>query len=362
MKHNFAAICKSLMVCLFIMVICLGSQHLSAQTSSQARESKQGEATGPLVCDQPVYDFGKHDSFSKVEHTFRLRNAADSPVTIDRVLTTCGCTAAKLDQKTLAPGESVSLNAEASLRGRKGPFEKHVYVLAKGDTQNKLRLTIKGEVVERVRIVPPTVNLTHAAMDTPTESTVTIESLEESAKFNVTDISTESPYLEVNLEPSEDEMKHELRVRTKPPLTEGTHPATLHVITDNEEFPRFDIPVGLLVLDKVKIVPGEVVVYDRGTGPQQTELRFLNVMPGSLAEFTVTGVEVPVESIQPEIIPRDRNGYLVKLMKVPVDRALEGKEVIILTDIPGRERIPVPIRIKEYPRPEADTGLSAATP
>lgn len=362
MKHNFAAICKSLMVCLFVMVICPGSQHLSAQTPSQAPEPKQGEATGPLVCDQPVYDFGKHDSFSKVEHTFRLRNAADSPVIIERVLTTCGCTAAKLDQKTLAPGESVPLDAEASLRGRKGPFEKHVYVVAKGDTQNKLRLTIKGEVVERVRVVPPTVNLTHAAMDTPTESTVTIESLEEAAKFKVANISTDSEYLEVNVVASEDEMKHELRVRTKPPLPMGSHPATLHVVTDNREFPRFDIPVGLRVLDKVEIVPREVVVYDRGTGPQQTALRFLNVMPGSVTEFTVTGVETPVESIQPEIISREGSRYLVKLMKVPVDRALEGKEVIILTDIPGRERIPVPLRIKEYPRPETDTGSSAATP
>jgi len=65
----------------------------------------------------------------------------------------------------------------------------------------------------------------------------------------------------------------------------------------------------------------------------------------------VKGVETPVQSIQAEIIPRPGNRLLVKLSNVPVDRALEGKEVVILTDIPGMERIAIPIHVRDYPKP-----------
>jgi hypothetical protein len=53
------------------------------------------------------------------------------------------------------------------------------------------------------------------------------------------------------------------------------------------------------------------------------------------------------ETVELQIKQRAEKRYLVKVMKVPVD-----KDAIILTDIPGMERIPVPIRIKEYPKPE----------
>ncbi|MFO7976454.1 MAG: DUF1573 domain-containing protein [Candidatus Hydrogenedentota bacterium] len=355
MKHDFSGICKPLhfvTICLCVVAAGLRGAGASAQDRAQGPGTKQDEATGPLVCDQPVYDFGERDNLVKVRHTFHLRNAGDDPVTIERIITTCGCTAAKLDQKTLAPGETVPLKVEASLRGRAGRFEKHIYVLTKGHTQNKMRFTIKGKAVQRIQVEPPVVSLNHAAMDVPVENTTVVQSIEESAKFNITDIGTDSKYLELDFETSEDGMEHRLRVRTKPPLPKGVHQAKVQVFTDNPEFPCLNIPVALRVLDKIEIVPKEVVVYDKGSGLDTTALRFLNVVPGSVQEFTVTGVEVPVESIQPEIIKRDENRYLVKLMKVPVDKALEGKEVVILTDIPGKERVPVPIRIEEYPRPD----------
>lgn len=356
MKHHFAAGCKSLMLCTlcaFLSVAAKDGQDTSAQVPTQRPQSGEGQASGPLVCDAPEYDFGEQDQTVKLKHSFHVRNAADGPVTIDRVLTTCGCTAATLDKKTLAPGETVPLDVEISLAGNRGQFQKHIYVLSGGGTQTKTRLTIKGTVVERVRVTPRTVNLGYSAADTPTESTATLEAADASAKFTVRDIGTDSAYLELNLETSADGMTHTLHVRTKPPLPLGSHPATVRVFTDREEFPRLDIPVALRVVDKLEMVPKEVILYDRGTSAEDSAIRFLNVMPGSAREFTVTGVEVPVEGITAEIIPRPESRYLVKLHNVPVDKSLDGKEIVLLTDIPGRERVAVPIRVKPYPHPQS---------
>ncbi len=359
MRHHFAAGCKSLprcMLCAMLAVASAGLRPAVAQPSAPSAATGLQPSSGPLVCDAPVYDFGERDNFTRVKHVFQLKNAGTSPLVIDRVLTTCGCTVANLKQKILAPGESVPLEVEVSFEGRKGTFEKHVFVLSGGTTQNKTRLTMKGTAIERIRITPPTVNLGYSAMDRPTESTAAIESLEEAAKFTVRDVKTDSPYLEATVETAQDGLKHTIHVRTRPPLPLGTHPAQIHVFTDSDKHPVLDIPVALRVVDQIEIVPKEVVIYDRGTGEADTAIRFLNVMPGSVTQFTVTGVETPVEGIVSEIIPRPENRYLIKLQNLPVDPDLEGKDLVILTDVPGRERLPVPIRIKKYPAPR--TGLS----
>jgi len=59
-----------------------------------------------LVVEQPVFDFGEVAQGDKVPHTFKFRNDGDKPLYIDRVKSSCGCTAALLSAKTLAPGES----------------------------------------------------------------------------------------------------------------------------------------------------------------------------------------------------------------------------------------------------------------
>lgn len=359
MRHHFAAGCKSLpwcVLCAMLAVACAGVCPAAAQPLAASPATGPQTPSGPLVCDAPVYDFGERDNFTRVNHVFQLKNAGTSPLVIDRVLTTCGCTVANLTQKILAPGETVPLEVAVSFEGRKGAFEKHVYVLSGGDTKQKTRLTMKGKAIERIRISPPTVNLGYSAMDRPVESAATIEFLQEAAKFNVREARTDSPYLELTVETAQDGLKHTIHVRTRPPLPLGTHPAQIHVFTDNDNYPVLDIPVALRVVDMIEIVPKEVVVYDKGTGEADTAIRFLNIMPGSVTEFTVTGVETPVEGIVSEIIPRPENRYLVKLQNLPVDPALEGKDIVILTDVPGRERLPVPIRIKKYPAPR--TGLS----
>jgi hypothetical protein len=362
MKLHFGAGCKSFhlaMLCAWLCLAALPAHVALAQAPSERAQAAAGTAAGPLVCDQPEYDFGERDNSTEVQHTFQLRNAGDSPLTINRVLTTCGCTAASLKQKTLQPGESVPLEVEVSLRGRKGVFQKHVYVLYGDDAQKRTKLTIEGTARERIRVSPETVPLSHSAGDQPTEATVTIQVLEAPAKFNVTSTGTDSKYLEMSLESSEDGMKHTLHVRTKPPLPLGPHPAMIRIFTDNEHYPRLDIPVALNVVDKIQLMPEEVVVHKRGTGDEKPVVRLLNVLPGSAREFAITGVETPIDTIIAEVIPRPGSRYLIKLENVPVDKSLEGTEIVLLTDIPGKERVAVPIRVREYPVPQAPAVMSS---
>ena len=354
MRHHFTAEYKPLprygrwiLLALAFAAIPLAG----AQPPAAARAAGQPQMSGPLVCDAPVYDFGERDNFTRVTHWFQLRNTGSEPLDINRVLTTCGCTVANLKQRTLAPGESVPLEVEVSFEGRTGAFEKHLFVLYGGKAQNRVQLTMKGMAVEHLRITPPTVNLSNSAMDHASESSTTIESLEGASAFKLREVKTNSPYLEVTAETSPDGLKHTIHVRTRPPLPLGVSPAQIHVFTDSDAYPVLEIPVALRGVDKIEVVPKEVVVYDKGTGDADTAIRFLNVIPGSVSQFTVTGVETPGAGIVSEVIPRPESRYLIRLQNLPADPAFEGKDIVILTDVPGRERISVPLRIKKYPAP-----------
>jgi len=63
---------------------------------------------------------GVRPSDAAVEAGFAFRNAGDAPVTITGVRTSCGCTAAALEQKTYAPGESGRIDVRFGFGARTG--------------------------------------------------------------------------------------------------------------------------------------------------------------------------------------------------------------------------------------------------
>jgi len=52
------------------------------------------------------YNFGDIFQGDKSKHTFAFKNVGNSPLIINNVLTTCGCTAPKWPEHPIPPGES----------------------------------------------------------------------------------------------------------------------------------------------------------------------------------------------------------------------------------------------------------------
>ena len=117
--------------------------------------AQQAPASTGLVCEQPVYDYGTISAFS-IKHTFILKNSADVPVTIVRVLKTCSCVSARLAKQTLAPGERTELTIKFSLANRVGRQRKTVYVFTDCKETPMVQLVVKGLVTRKaVHRAPP---------------------------------------------------------------------------------------------------------------------------------------------------------------------------------------------------------------
>lgn len=112
-----------------------------------------GVVSAELVCDKPVYDFGERDEGSMVLHTFIVRNEGASSAIIERVKTTCGCTAATPSSKVVQPGATVEIKAAINLKKRTGLQSKNIYLYQKGKAQ-RLTLTLKGSSLARMEVKP----------------------------------------------------------------------------------------------------------------------------------------------------------------------------------------------------------------
>ena len=107
----------------------------SAQTAALAPET--------VLFKETVYDFGKIPQGKPVYHSFELINKSNTPLKLDNVQASCGCTTPEWSKDPVAAGSNsiikVGYNAAAE-----GPFEKFITVQYNGN-QTK-QIIIKGNV------------------------------------------------------------------------------------------------------------------------------------------------------------------------------------------------------------------------
>ena len=117
----------------------------NAQTNTTSlKEDKTTLAAAEVISlKETEYDFGKIPQGKPVTHIFMLTNTGSTPLKLDNVQASCGCTTPEWSKDEIAPGASskitVGYNAAAD-----GPFTKFITITYNG-TQNK-QVTIKGEV------------------------------------------------------------------------------------------------------------------------------------------------------------------------------------------------------------------------
>jgi hypothetical protein len=81
-----------------------------------------------LWIDSIQHDFGTVSGQETVEHVFTVRNTGAQELNIQRVQTSCGCTAAVLGNQILKPNEATPLKITFDPRGRKGRQARMVWI------------------------------------------------------------------------------------------------------------------------------------------------------------------------------------------------------------------------------------------
>jgi hypothetical protein len=116
-------------------------------------------AAPQLEVEQPTFDFGKVLQGETVRHTFSFSNAGDEPLQIKNVSSSCGCTAALVSAKTLAPGESGEVQANFDSTRFRGAVTKTISLYSNDPAQPVVRLQVNGVIKVALSVVPDRLNL-----------------------------------------------------------------------------------------------------------------------------------------------------------------------------------------------------------
>ena len=94
--------------------------------------------------DRNEHDFGQIiERDGNVSTIFKFQNKGNSPLVINQVIASCGCTTPEYPNNPIAPGKSGEIKVTYNPLGRPGYFSKSIIVLNNGDP-SRIELKIKG--------------------------------------------------------------------------------------------------------------------------------------------------------------------------------------------------------------------------
>lgn len=106
-------------------------------------------STAKLVFEEEYHDFGKVPQGPQLEYSFKFTNKGKSPLVIEKVQPSCGCTGATTGGKNeFAKGESGEVKVTFNTQGRSGRQEKHIMVFTNDPDMPQKDLKISCEIDE----------------------------------------------------------------------------------------------------------------------------------------------------------------------------------------------------------------------
>lgn len=133
------SIMRRLLVSLTLITVFITLNAQSAQPSISFKESE--------------HVFGKiNEQNGKVTYNFAFVNTGGSPLLIQNVSSSCGCTTPDWTKQPVPPGGSGFVSATYDPAGRPGAFHKYITVISNGEPASS-RLVISGEVVPKPRTI-----------------------------------------------------------------------------------------------------------------------------------------------------------------------------------------------------------------
>jgi len=99
-----------------------------------------------IIFDNKKIDFGRAKQGAELTHKFSFENAGGSLLTIEKIRTSCGCTAALASKESLKPGEKGNVEVTFNTRGYSGEVAKYVYVYTNDPGNPRVILSVSAHI------------------------------------------------------------------------------------------------------------------------------------------------------------------------------------------------------------------------
>ncbi len=209
-------------------------------------------AAGPRIhFDRTTFDFGSMYQEGSITHSFDLRNIGDAPLKIQKVTSSCGCTAALPSRQELLPGETAAIKVTFKSGRMRDRVSKHIYVDSSDPAEPRVTLTLSGVVKMEVEIIPSGLYLGNVRLGEALEREVLIRPAEVK-KFRLFDPRADNQAVQVlSLVPIADKQGgYRLKVRFGPVTRPERVTAQVIVRANLPHCKELRIPVNARVVDQ----------------------------------------------------------------------------------------------------------------
>jgi len=98
------------------------------------------------VFKETAHDFGKVKQGDVLTYEFVFTNKGEGTLTVERVETSCGCTAALASADKIAPGAEGKIKATLSTHGYQGKFTRYIFFLSNDATAQRRELSVTADI------------------------------------------------------------------------------------------------------------------------------------------------------------------------------------------------------------------------
>lgn len=305
-----------------------------------------------IACDATEINFARAGEGEVVEKSFLIRNAGDEDLLIRRIVPSCtSCTVINVSTNRVAPGTSLDIPVRLSLGGFQGAITKTVTVETNDPASPRFLLTLKGEVVSDIILRPAVVAFGQLIESVPAEQEVSLQA-GEGHSLNVTGVDCAQEIFKPELIIVEAGKSYRIKVRfdgtrfaEERMLVRGRMADMLIIRTDSPGRPVIKVGIQGLLQPGLRAFPSEF--HFPAHAKVSTATVILRAAPGK--SFKVLKAEWPATGVTAGISGPMPMGVRVLFSGIVVDDTLNGRHVVIETDLPGYEQIRIPIAVNHPP-------------
>ena len=224
--------------------------------------------------------------------------------------------------------------------GRSGPQIKQVLVYSSDPKTSEFRLTLRGETKQDVTFSAEAFMPGRIRPDQSVEMKLDFTN-GGAAPMRVTRTETASPNLVTSFDEIEAGKKYVIRVKTVPPLPNGTMQGSIRIHTDSTNQPLLELPFYAIVTGPLVVAPPQIDLVP-STEPIS---RFVFINTGVVTNFSVLKVETPDPAITSEQVKSGGGGVRIMFNNLVAKKELDGTAIKITTDAEGMNEILIPIHI-----------------
>jgi len=322
---------------------------------------------GSLSTSKTSHNFGQALSGELITHTFTLSNTTEDPIQITDIRTSCGCTASKLEKRLLEPGDSVDLEVQFSLRGRRGPQRTSVVVFTDSEDNPRLTLSLVGHAIEPVQVQPSELVFGQVRPGQQAERRLSITSHDHQNPLNVHEIkliqagrqkSDEDAHIDwkTSLQTLQAGQAYELTVAFDANGSLGRHDAQVELHTDSSLYPILRIPVSAVITGDLSLTP-DVIMIDPMEPVATRHMMVALRRDGQPVPFKLTRVQSLLEQeMQINHRPMGQGAYQIRVANLQVADLPEGQALVIETDLAEYPRVVVPLVLQPTQKSEEHAG------